>query len=72
MTGRLFAQLDAEDYGHICAVLEEHERLKEAVRWERECLATFAWQNNTMANVRADLEIHRSSLAASRAVDGLI
>lgn len=72
MTGRLFAQLDAEDYGHICAVLEEHERLKDAVRWERECRATFAWLNNTMANVRADLEIHRSTIAAHKAVEDML
>ena len=65
-------KFSADECGYVCDALEECERLKDAVRWERECREVFAWLNNTMANVRADLEIHRSSLAASRAVDGLI
>ena len=47
-------------------------RLKDAVRWERECRDTFAWLNNTLSNVRADLEIQLSTLAASKAVGELL
>ena len=65
-------QFTDDECGYVENALNECERLKDAVRWERECREVFAWLNNTMANVRADLEIHRSSLAASRAVDGLI
>ena len=52
--------------------MEECDRLKEAVRWERECRGVWIWLNNTMANVRADLEIQRSTLAASTAVGELL
>ena len=47
-------------------------RLKEAVRWERECRGVWSWLNNTLGNVRADLEIQRSTLAASKAVEELL
>ena len=49
-----------------------YSELKDAILWERECREVFAWLNNTMANVRADLEIHHSALAASKAVEDLI
>ena len=62
----------AEECGYVCDALEECERLKDAVRWERECRGVWIWLNNTMANVRADLEIQRSTLAASKAVGELI
>ena len=52
--------------------LAECERLKDAVRWERECRDTFAWLNNTLANVRADAEMLRSLIAARRAVEELL
>ena len=52
--------------------MEECERLKEAVRWERECRGVWTWLNNTLGNVRADLEIQRSTLAASKAVENLL
>ena len=65
-------QFTAEECQFVCDALEECERLKEAVRWERECRDTFAWLNNTLANVRADAEIQRSTLAASKAVGELI
>ena len=62
----------AEECQFVCDALEECERLKEAVRWERECRETFAWLNNTLANVRADLEAHRSLIAARKAVENLL
>ena len=65
-------QFTAEECQFVCDALEECERLKEAVRWERECRGVWIWLNNTMANVRADLEIQRSTLAASKAVEELI
>ena len=65
-------QFTAEECGYVDSALAECERLKEAVRWERECRDTFAWLNNTLANVRADLEIHRSLIAASKAVEDLL
>ena len=52
--------------------LAESDRLKEAVRWERECRGVWSWLNNTLSNVRADLEIQRSTLAASKAVGELL
>lgn len=65
-------QFTVDECGYVCDALEECERVKEAVRWERECREVFAWLNNTLANVRADLEIQRSTLAASKAVGELI
>ena len=65
-------QFTAEECGYVNDALAECERLKEAVRWERECRETFAWLNNTLANIRADLEIHRSLIAARAEVDRLI
>ena len=65
-------QFTAEECQFVCDALEECERLKEAVRWERECRDTFAWLNNTLANVRADLEAHRSLIAARKAVENLL
>ena len=64
--------LEAEEACWVCAALDEHERLKEAVAWERECRDVFAWLNNTLANVRADLEAHRSLIAARKAVEELL
>ena len=65
-------QFTAEECQFVCEALDQCERLKEAVRWERECRDVFAWLNNTLANVRADLEIHRSLIAASKAVEDLL
>ena len=65
-------QFTADECDYVCDALEECERLKEAVRWERECREVFAWLNNTLGNVRADLEIQRSTLAASKAVEELL
>ena len=65
-------QFTAEECQFVCDALEECERLKEAVLWERECREVFAWLNNTLSNVRADLEIQRSTLAASKAVENLL
>ncbi len=65
-------QFTAEECQFVCDALEECERLKEAVRWERECRDTFAWLNNTLANVRADAEMFRSLIAARRAVEELL
>ena len=62
----------ADECGYVCDALEECERLKDAVRWERECRDTFAWLNNTLANVRADAEMFRSLIAARRAVEELL
>ena len=62
----------AEECVYVDNALAECARLKEAVRWERECRGVWTWLNNTMANVRADLEIQRSTLAASKAVGELI
>ena len=65
-------QFTADECDYVCDALEECERLKEAVRWERECRDTFAWLNNTLANVRADAEMLRSLIAARRAVEELL
>ena len=65
-------QFTAEECGYVENALAECARLKEAVRWERECRETFAWLNNVMANVRADHEAHRSLIAARAEVDRLI
>ena len=65
-------QFTAEECQFVCDALEECERLKEAVRWERECRGVWTWLNNTLSNVRADLEIQRSTLAASKAVEELL
>ena len=65
-------QFTADECGYVCDALEECERLKDAVRWERECRGVWSWLNNTLGNVRADLEIQRSTLAASKAVGELI
>ena len=65
-------QFTVEECGYVDNALEACERLKEAVRWERECRGVWSWLNNTLANVRADLEIQRSTLAASKAVEELL
>ena len=65
-------QFTAEECQFVCDALDECERLKEAVRWERECRGVWTWLNNTLSNVRADLEIQRSTLAASNAVGELL
>ena len=62
----------AEECGYVDSALAECARLKEAARWERECMGVLTWLNNTLGNVRADLEIQRSTLAASKAVGELI
>ena len=62
----------AEECVYVDNALAECARLKEAVRWERECREVFAWLNNTLANVRADLEAHRSLIAARKAVENLL
>ena len=62
----------AEECGYVCDALEECEHLKDAIRWERECRGVWTWLNNTLSNVRADLEIQRSTLAASNAVGELL
>ena len=61
-----------DECGYVCDALEECERLKNAVMWERECMCVWTWLNNTLSNVRADLEIQRSTLAASKAVENLL
>ena len=65
-------QFTSDECGYVCDALEECERLKNAVLWERECREVFAWLNNTLANVRADLEAHRSLIAARKAVEELL
>ena len=65
-------QFTAEECQFVCEALEQCERLKDAVRWERECRDTFAWLNNTLANVRADAEMLRSLIAARKTVDELL
>ena len=65
-------QFTSDECGYVENALEECERLKEAVRWERECRCVWSWLNNTLGNVRADLEIQRSTLAASKAVENLL
>ena len=65
-------QFTSDECGYVCDALEECERLKEAVRWERECRGVWSWLNNTLGNVRAELEIQRSTLAASKAVEELL
>ena len=65
-------QFTADECGYVENALAECERLKDAVRWERECRGVWTWLNNTLSNVRADLEIQRSTLAASKAVGELI
>lgn len=65
-------QFSQEECGYVENALDECERLKEAVRWERECRGVWTWLNNTLSNVRADLEIQRSTLAASKAVGELL
>ena len=65
-------QFTSDECGYVENALDECERLKEAVRWERECRGVWSWLNNTLSNVRADLEIQRSTLAASKAVGELI
>ena len=65
-------QFTAEECQFVCEALEQCERLKDAVRWERECRNTFAWLNNTLANIRADAEMLRSLIAARRAVEELL
>lgn len=65
-------QFTSDECGYVENALDECERLKEAVRWERECMGVWTWLNNTLSNVRADLEIQRSTLAASNAVGELI
>ena len=47
----------------------ELKRLKDAVRWERECRHRL---NNMMANVHVDVELLRSLIAARRAVEELL
>ena len=65
-------QFTSDECGYVENALDECERLKEAVRWERECRGVWSWLNNTLSNVRADLEIQRSTLAASKAVEELL
>ena len=65
-------QFTSDECGYVDSALAECVRLKEAVRWERECRGVWSWLNNTLGNVRADLEIQRSTLAASKAVGELI
>lgn len=65
-------QLTQEECHFVCEALEQCERLKDAVRWERECRGVWTWLNNTLSNVRADLEIHRSLIAARKAVEDLL
>ena len=65
-------QFTAEDRGYVDNALAECERLKEAVRWERECRGVWSWLNNTLGNVRADLEIQGSMWAARKAVEELL
>ena len=65
-------QFTSDECGYVENALDECERLKEAVRWERECREVFAWLNNTLANVRADAEMLRSLIAARRAVEELL
>ena len=65
-------QFTQEECGYVDNALEACERLKDAVRWERECREVFSWLNNTLANVRADLEAHRSLIAARKAVENLL
>ena len=65
-------QFTSDECGYVENALDECERLKEAVRWERECRGVWSWLNNTLSNVRADLEIQRSTLAASAAVGELL
>ena len=65
-------QFTAEECCYVDSALAECARLKEAVRWERECRGVWSWLNNTLGNVRADLEIQRSTLAASKAVEELL
>ena len=49
-----------------------YSELKDAVKWERECRNTFAWLNNTLANISADAEMLRSLIVARRAVEELL
>lgn len=65
-------QFTAEECGYVVSTLAECARLKDAVKWERECRGVWSWLNNTLGNVRADLEIQRSTLAASTAVEELL
>ena len=65
-------QFTAEECGYVDSTLAECARLKDAVKWERECRGVWSWLNNTLGNVRADLEIQRSTLAASTAVEELL
>lgn len=65
-------QFTAEECGYVDNALEQCVMLKDAVKWERECRDTFAWLNNTLANVRADAEMFRSLIAARRAVEELL
>lgn len=65
-------QFTAEECGYVDSTLAECARLKDAVKWERECRLVWSWLNNTLGNVRADLEIQRSTLAASTAVEELL
>lgn len=62
----------AELFVAYSLVRAECVRLKEAVLWERECRDVFSWLNNVMANIHADLEAHRSLIAARRAVEDLL
>ena len=65
-------QFTDDECGYVENALNECERLKDAVRWERECREVFVWLNNTMANVRADAEMLRSLIASRKAVEELI
>ena len=62
----------AEECGYVDSALAECARLKDAVKWEWECRGVWGWLNHTLGNVRADLEIQRSTLAASKAVEELL
>ena len=64
--------LTNDEANAVDEALADAERLKGAVRWERECRDVFAWLNNTLANVRADAEMLRSLIVARRAVEELL
>ena len=65
-------QFTAEECGYVETALEECARLKEAVRWDRECRDVFVWLNNTLAYDSERHEAHRSLIAARAEVDRLI
>ena len=62
----------AEECGYVDHALAECERLKDAVKWERECRDTLACLTTMRANVRADAEMLLSLVAARKAVEELL